>query len=77
MSGYIDNYARPENPVVDVTGKPLGVLMTFTDKGAASPTDHPLLSVPGLPSIPPSLVTLPDHAAEPDVRFGLGADAGA
>ena len=58
MSGYIDNYASPDNPVVDITGKPLGVLMNFADKGAASPTDHPLLGVPGLPGLPPPVVSL-------------------
>ena len=31
---YIDNYATPGNPVVDITGKPLGIQLLFADKGA-------------------------------------------
>ncbi len=58
MPGYIDNYARPENPVVDITGQPLSVVLRFADKGAALQSDHPLSSFAGLLSVPPDLLTL-------------------
>ena len=40
--GNIDNYASPDNPVVDITGTPLGVQLLFADKGSPTRTAHPL-----------------------------------
>ena len=57
MSGYIDNYGRPENPVVDITGTPLAVLLNFVDKGSQPPgSDHPLLPFAALLNLPATLV---------------------
>ena len=40
--GVIDNYASPDNPVVDITGTPLGVQVLFADKGSPTRTAHAL-----------------------------------
>ena len=43
MSGfYIDNYATPGNPVVDITGSTLGINAVYTEKGQSAPSSHPL-----------------------------------
>ena len=38
----IDNFASPGNPVVNITGTPLGVQVLFADKGSPARTLHPL-----------------------------------
>ncbi len=38
----IDNFASPGNPVVNITGTPLGVQVLFADKGSPARTVHPL-----------------------------------
>jgi len=58
MGGYIDNYATPGNPVVDITGAVLGVLLNFESKGAAAPQDFPISSFQSLLSLPQSLLVL-------------------
>jgi hypothetical protein len=40
MSGYIDNYANAGNPVVNITGTSLQLLLNFRDKNASAPNDH-------------------------------------
>jgi len=46
MDGYIYNYATPSNPVIDITGTRLTLLLNFRDKNAAAATDHPASAVP-------------------------------
>jgi hypothetical protein len=40
MSGYIDNYASADYPVVDITGTSAQLLLNFRDKDASTATDH-------------------------------------
>src|SRR5262249_1256196 len=58
MSGYIDNYGGPDNPVLDITGTTLNAVLNFADKGASAPTDHSLAGLVGLPGVTSSLLTL-------------------
>ena len=61
MTFYIDNYSDPNTPVVDITGKPLNIVLNFADKGPEPqkpPTDHPLAAFLSLLSVPPSLLNL-------------------
>ena len=57
MAGYIDNYASPDNPVIDITGTPLTVLLNFVAKGASAPADVQL-AASGAPGIPPAILAL-------------------
>ncbi len=40
MDGYIYNYTTAGNPVVDITGTSLQLLINFRDKNANAPSDH-------------------------------------
>jgi hypothetical protein len=57
MSGYIDNYATEGNPVVDITGTPLGFLINFVAKGATAPQDISVLSFANALNLSQALVT--------------------
>jgi hypothetical protein len=37
---YIDNFGRPDNPVVDITGSPLSVDLNYKEKGANLASSH-------------------------------------
>jgi len=54
----IDSFGTPANPVVDITGTPLSVLLNFEAKGASAPADNPLQASPSLLSLPPGLLNL-------------------
>ena len=58
MPGYIDNYARPDNPVIDITGQPLNIVLRFADKGTSTPGDHPLAPFAALLNVAPDLMKL-------------------
>ncbi len=58
MPGYIDNFATSGNPVVDITGTPINVLLNFEAKGAQAPADQPLAAFAGLLNLPPSILAL-------------------
>ena len=54
----IDNFATPGNPVVNITGTPLGVQLFFADKGSQTQTVHPLAQFAALLNVPASVQTL-------------------
>ena len=45
MDGYIYNYSTPGNPVIDITGTTLTLLLNFQDKTSSAPSDHPASAV--------------------------------
>jgi hypothetical protein len=56
VPGYIDNYASPGNPVIDITGTPLGILLNFVPKGSASPQTVSALPFVSTLDLPPALL---------------------
>lgn len=58
MGSYIDNYARPGNPVADITGSTLGINAIYAEKSQSSPTTHPLQSFEALLNLAPATISL-------------------
>lgn len=57
MSGYIDNYGSPDNPVADITGTLLQILVNFVPKGTSAAQDVAVLQYATEFGLPPSLIT--------------------
>ena len=54
----IDNFVSPGNPVVNITGTPMGVQVLFADKGSPTQTVHPLAPYETALGLPASFLTL-------------------
>jgi len=57
VSGYIDNYGSPDNPVADITGTLLQILVNFVPKGAGAAQDVAVLQYATELGLPPQLIT--------------------
>jgi hypothetical protein len=56
MGGYIDNYGSPGNPVIDITGTPLVILLNFAPKGGSGPQDFSVLQFAAVLGLPQALL---------------------
>jgi hypothetical protein len=57
MTGYIDNYGSAGNPVTDITGTILGLLLNFQPKGFVAPFDFSFAAFANQLSLPQALQT--------------------